>query len=84
MSRWWSKRREVIGESDAEAVAIMQWAVDVSGVAPAELARRLGWKRQSVDMYLKGRRPNVGWNTALRWFRACGFRVILNGEGAPE
>lgn len=80
MSEWWNARREVVGADDDEVIALLRWSLEHSGVHPSELARRLGWKRQSVDKYLKGGRPRVGWSTALRWFRACGLRVILDGR----
>ena len=84
MSRWWTLRREVIGESEDEAVAIMRWAVEVSAISPCEMGRRLGWSKQSVHDYMTGKRPRPGWGVMMRWLRACGLRVIVDGEGRRD
>jgi len=80
MGEWWNRRREVFGDSGEEAVAILRWATEQSGVTHEVLAQRLGMSRSTVSHYLRGRHPRVGWQMVVRWLQVCGLRVMLDGR----
>ena len=69
-----------MGGDDEEALALLRWATEQSGVGTSELARRMGMKRQSIEQYLTKKRTRIGWCLMLKWLRACGLRITVTGE----
>jgi DNA-binding XRE family transcriptional regulator len=57
--------------------AILNHLLRRSGLSQAEIARRLGEARQSVQQYHSGVRPNPSLKWFLRYAQVCGAKVVV-------
>lgn len=72
-----NSRLAIISPDDRALTSLIARLIDTCGLHQAELANRMGVKRQSVNQYRIGRRthPSVQW--LARLVAACGGRLLI-------
>ena len=73
----------VVLNDDRAVMQLIELLLDRAGLSQAEVASRLGIRRQSLNQYrwLRRKRPSIQWFTKLA--QACGARIIIEFPSRP-